>query len=121
MKLAAVMIGTDNPSRLGEFYEKVFGPAGMRQGDWYGFDVGGNYFMVGSHSEVHGSSKEPQRVIVSFQSDDVAGDFEKVKSCGATVVAEPYLPDAENNPNTWLATLADLDGNYIQLSSPWNS
>jgi predicted enzyme related to lactoylglutathione lyase len=121
MKLSGIMIGTENPSKLGEFYEQVFGPAGMREGDWYGFDLGGTYFMIGSHSEVHGLSKEPARMIVSLQSDDVAGDFEKVKSCGATVVAEPYQPNAENNPNTWLSTLADPDGNYIQIASPWNA
>ena len=121
MEIMGVMIGSENPTSLGQFYEKVFGPAAMHEGDWYGFDLGGVYYMIGSHSEVHGTSKEPARVIVSLMSENVNDDFEKVKSCGGVVIAEPYQPNAEKNPNTWLATLADPDGNYIQIASPWNA
>ena len=43
-------------------------------------------------------------------------EFERIKAAGATVIKEPYeMGDA------WIATLADPDGNYFQLMSPWES
>jgi hypothetical protein len=32
-------------------------------------------------------------------------------------VAKPYKP--EEDKSNWLATLEDVDGNYLQLATPW--
>jgi hypothetical protein len=46
----------------------------------------------------------------------VLGDFERFKAAGAIVVAEPYgFGDGE--PAS-IATFADPDDNYFQLTSP---
>jgi predicted enzyme related to lactoylglutathione lyase len=119
MRLSEVMIGSENPNKLGEFYEKTFGKAGWKDDNWFGFAVGGGSLMVGPHSEVEGMSEEPARIMISVESDDLKADFEKFSSLGATVIAEPYQPSETDNPNVWLATLSDPDGNYIQLSTPW--
>lgn len=119
MKLIGVMVGTENAKVLGEFYTKIFGKPGWQEDDWYGFDIGGGNLMIGPHSEVHGQSSEPQRLMISFTCDDVKSEFERIKAVGAKVIAEPYLPDAKGSPDMWLATLADPDGNYLQLSIPW--
>lgn len=119
MKLSGVMLGSDNPKALGEFYTNVLGKPGWQQDDWYGFDIGGGSLMIGGHSEVHGKSQEPPRIMITFSCGDVKAKFEKWKAHGASVVAEPYQPDKDENPKTWLATIADPDGNYIQLSTPW--
>ena len=121
MKISGVMLGSDNPKGLGEFYTKVLGKPGWQQDDWYGFGESGSSLMVGAHSEIKGSAKEPQRIMMSFTVEDVKVEFERLKECGATVVAEPYQPDAANSPNMWLATLADPDGNYMQISLPWDA
>lgn len=115
------MLGSDNPKELGEFYTKVLGKPGWQQDDWYGFGDNGSSLMVGAHSEINGSSKEPQRIMISFTVEDVKAEFERLKECGATVVAEPYQPDATNSPDMWLATLADPDGNYMQIARPWDA
>ena len=121
MKSGGIMIGTQDSKKLEEFYTKVLGKPSMDDSEngWYGYDVEGSFLMIGPHSEVHGSSKEPQRLIYNFVSDDIKGEFERIKGCGAGVVAEPYQPDANNMPDVWLATLSDPDGNYFQLSTPW--
>lgn len=119
MKLSGVMIGSENPKVLGEFYNKMFGEAGWRQDDWYGYDVDGGSLMIGPHSAVKGTNSEPARVMITLIAQNVAEEFARMKGLGAKVVAEPYQPDAKNNPNTWLSTLSDPDGNYLQLSSPW--
>ena len=119
MKLIGAMIGSENPHKLGEFYTKVFGEPVWHQDDWYGYSVDTGSLMVGPHSEIHGSSNEPARIMLSLADSDVLSAFNKFKDCGATVVAEPYQPSAEESPNVWLATVADPDGNYIQISTPW--
>lgn len=119
MKLSGVMLGSENPKLLGEFYTKIFGEPGWQQDDWYGFDVGGNNLMIGGHSEVHGKNQDAPRIMIIINSDDVKTEFERMSGCGAKVIAEPYQPNKKENPNVWLSTLADPDGNYLQLSTPW--
>ncbi len=118
MKLSGVMLGSDNPKALGKFYTKIFGKPGWQHEDWYGFQVGSGNLMIGPHSEVKGKSNNPERIMFTFDSDEVKADFAKIKNAGATVIAEPYLP-SEDNKDMWLATLADPDGNYFQLATPW--
>jgi predicted enzyme related to lactoylglutathione lyase len=120
MKLSGVMIGSEQPKVLGEFYTKVLGEPGFQQDDWYGFHVDGGNLMVGSHSEVKGSNKNPERIMFNFETDEVVKEFERIKGLGGTVVAEPYHPSKDDD-TIWLATLADPDGNYFQLATPWKS
>jgi len=39
-----------------------------------------------------------------------------MRDAGAIVVREPY--SFEGFPDSWIATLADPDGNYFQLMTP---
>lgn len=115
LNLNSIMVGTSQPKVLGEFYEKVFGKKpDMQEGNWYGWQIGSTFFSVGEHSEVKGNSKEPQRVILNLETAEVKEEFERIKETGATVVKEPY-----EMQGMWIATLADPDGNYFQLMSPW--
>ncbi len=119
MKLTGVMLGTDNAEALGEFYTKILGKPEWQMDDWYGFDVDGGSLMIGAHSEVHGKSKDAPRIMITFNCDDVKTEFERMAGKGAKIIAEPYQPNKDENPKAWLATLADPDGNYLQLSTPW--
>ncbi len=119
MKLNGVMLGTENPKNLSDFYTKAFGEPVMQHDDWYGYSIGGGFIMIGPHSEVKGKTSEPARIMTMIESDDVQKDFESVKAAGAEVIAEPYQPNKDGSPDTWLATLADPDGNYFQLATPW--
>ena len=121
MKLSGVMLGTEDSKALGEFYTKVFGKPGWQQDTWYGFDIGGGTLMIGSHSEVSGKNDMPARIMMTLQSDDLQNECARIKELGAKVIAEPYQPDKEGSPDTWLATFADPDGNYFQLATPWKS
>jgi predicted enzyme related to lactoylglutathione lyase len=111
----SVMIGSEHPETLGEFYTVVFGrPADMKDGSWYGWQFGAAWLSIGEHSEVKGQATEPQRVILNLEARDVQGEFDRIKAGGATVVREPY-----ELQGMWIATFADPDGNYFQLTSPW--
>lgn len=113
----SIMIGSSNPKALAKFYEKVFDKApDMADGDWAGWQVGSCFFNIGEHSEVKGKAKEPQRIILNLETDDVKEEFERIKKIGATVIKEPY-----EMQGAWIATFADPDGNYFQLMTPWES
>lgn len=118
MKMSSVMLGTEDSKKLADFYTKVLGEPGWHEGDWYGFDAG-IYVMIGTHSEVKGSNQSPGRIMMAFDADDIHKEFDRIKAAGAKIVAEPYQPSKDDNPDAWLATFADPDGNYFQLATPW--
>lgn len=119
MNLNSIMLGTEDPVRLADFYTKVFGEPVWKdeENQWFGYKVGTGFLSVGPHSEVKGRNKEPGRIILNCQTKDVRGQFERIKALGTEVVAEPYQPGGAEG--MWLVTFADPDGNYFQLATPW--
>ena len=116
LNLNSLMIGTSQPKVLAAFYEKVFGrPADMIEGDWSMWQAGNCALSVGEHSEVQGQAKEPSRIILNLETKAVKEEFERLKTLNATIVKEPY-----EMGGGWIATLADPDGNFIQLMTPWD-
>lgn len=118
MKLNNIMMGSENPKKLADFYNKVIGDAAWHDGDWYGYQLGGG-LLIGPHSEVKGKNKTPGRIMIGFETKDVKAEFARIKELGGEVVAEPYNPGEDKS--LWLATIADPDGNYLQLASPWEN
>ena len=115
LSLNNVMIGSAQPEVMGEFYTQVLDrPSDMKDEGWYGWRVGASWLSIGQHSEVKDQAKEPQRVILNFETPQVQEEFERCKAAGAKVVKEPY-----ELQGMWIATFADPDGNYFQLMSPW--
>jgi predicted enzyme related to lactoylglutathione lyase len=119
MNFNSILIGSADPQRLVDYYTKVLGTPGMSDGGYTGWQVGSGFVTVGPHDQVHGSNPEPGRLIWNIESADVKADFDRMKAAGATVVREPY--SFEQFPNSWIATLADPDGNYFQLMSPMDA
>jgi predicted enzyme related to lactoylglutathione lyase len=119
VNLTGVMVGSDNAKGLAEFYTKILGSPQWsdEENDWYGYTVGNGSIAIGPHSEVSGKNQSPGRIMLSFETEDVKGEFDRIAALGAQVVAEPYVPGGA--PDMWLATFADPDGNYFQLSNPW--
>ncbi len=120
LNLNSVMFGSSNPKALAAFYEKVLGKKpDMTEGDWYGFGAGSCFLSIGSHKKVIGLSKNPERVIINFETSEVEKEFKRMKDLGAKVIAEPY--HMSEGDAGWIATCADPDGNYFQLMSPWDA
>jgi predicted enzyme related to lactoylglutathione lyase len=115
LNLNSIMIGTSQPAVLGEFYEKVFGrSADMMEDGWYMWQAGSCSLSIGEHSEVKGKAKEPSRIILNLETKQVKEEFERLKNLNATIIKEPY-----EMGGGWIATLADPDGNFVQLMTPW--
>jgi predicted enzyme related to lactoylglutathione lyase len=127
LSMTTVMIGSESPERLVDFYTKVLGDPSWKDGGFVGWQAGPGMLFIGAHSEVKGRSETPGRIILNFETSDVATEFDRIRELGADVVQEPYQPgdggdsgsgDSGSGGEFWLATFADPDGNYFQLASP---
>jgi predicted enzyme related to lactoylglutathione lyase len=118
MDFNSILIGSEDPGRLVEYYTRVLGEPGFTDGDYTGWQIGSGWVTVGPHSQVKGKNAYPGRIIWNIESDDVQADFERMKAAGAIVIVEPYEFEAEATGNPRIATLADPDDNYFQLMSP---
>ena len=115
MNLNGILIGSEDPGRLKEYYSRLFGEPGWAEGGYSGWQIGNGFLSVGPHDQVTGANAQPGRILWNVESDDVRADFDRLKAAGATVVREPYQPGEA--PEAWIATFGDPDGNYFQLVS----
>jgi predicted enzyme related to lactoylglutathione lyase len=120
MNLNSVLIGSEDPKPLVEYYSQVFGPPSFEGGDFRGWQIGTGFLTIGPHDKVKGKNAHPGRVIWNIETPDVRAEFERLVAAGATVVQEPYDPNREDEalPEMLIATFSDPDGNYFQLLSP---
>lgn len=113
----SILLSSENPKKLTDFYKKVFEKKPDMDEDKYsGFLVGSCFFSIGPHDKVHGKNSNPERVLFNFETKDVKKEFERIKGLGGKVVAKPYQMEGWDG---WIATFADPDGNYFQLMTPW--
>ena len=118
MDLNGLLIGTENPDKLKDYYTKLFGKPGFDEGGYFGWQIGSGLLTFGPHDQVKGKNTTPGRIIWNITAADVQAEFKKLKAAGATVVKEPYeMGDAPGQKVT-IATLTDPDNNYFQLMSP---
>jgi predicted enzyme related to lactoylglutathione lyase len=119
MNFNSILIGSEDPQRLADFYTKLFGKPGWDDGGYTAWMIGTGSITVGPHDQVKGKSAHPGRLIWNIESTDVKGDFERLKAAGATVVREPYsMGDTPEATEMAIATFSDPDDNYFQLMSP---
>jgi predicted enzyme related to lactoylglutathione lyase len=116
VNLNSILIGSENPKRLADYYTRLFGKPGWDEGGYTGWQLGTGFVTVGPHDQVKGRNAQPGRLIWNIESTDVKADFARFKAAGATVVREPYNPGEA--PEGLIATFADPDDNYFQLVSP---
>lgn len=119
LSLNSLMIFSPDPEKLKDFYQKVLKKSPeMDEGGYYGFVAGNTFLGIGPHDKVKGTSPNPERIMLNFDTSEVQDEFERIKGIGAKVIAKPYQMEGSD---AWIATLADPDGNYFQLTTPWKA
>lgn len=117
LKLDGLLLSSENPQILCDFYQKVLEKEPeWTGGEFKGWQVGESYLTIGPHSDVKGRNADAPRIMFFLTTDDVEGEYKRILELGAKSIAKPYHP--EEASDMWLATLEDPDGNYFQLSSP---
>jgi class 3 adenylate cyclase len=117
LNLNSILIGSEDPQRLVDYYSRLFGKPTWDEGGYAGWLIGAGGITVGPHDQVRGANTQPGRLIWNIETSDVKGDFERLRAAGATVIQEPYNPAAVE-ADVGIATFADPDDNYFQLVSP---
>ncbi|MFI5227185.1 MAG: VOC family protein [Candidatus Limnocylindrales bacterium] len=120
MNLNNILIGSEDPKLLTDYYNKLFGEPVWNEGGYVSWQIGAGGITVGAHDQVKGRNSQPGRLIWNVESSDVKGDFDRLKAAGAIVIREPYNM-GEEAPDVWIATFADPDDNYFQLTSPFQA
>jgi predicted enzyme related to lactoylglutathione lyase len=119
MNLNSILIGSEDPKRLAEYYTKLFGPPMYEDEGYSGWQLGTGWMSVGAHDQVKGKNASPGRILWNLETPDVKSEFDRLREAGAIVVQEPYVPGpSDGDVEMWIATLADPDDNYFQLMSP---
>jgi len=119
LKINSIILSSADPSALVDFYNKVFErEPDMKggQGQFSGWEENGTFLGIGPDDRIVGKNQEPSRVMFNLETDDVEGEFARIKARGAEVIAEPYSPS--DGAKIRLATFSDPDNNYFQLVSP---
>lgn len=121
LSFRSIMIFSEDPDKLANFYKEVFQKdPDMDEEEYKGFMVGSGFISIGPHDKVHGKNSNPERIMINLETKEVKEEFERIKQIeGVSIIAEPYEMGDENM-KAWIATLADPDGNYFQLMTPWN-
>jgi len=89
MNFTGILIGSDDPQRLADYYRKLFGDPAFEDGGYTTWMMGSGSVSIGPHSEVHGKNAAPGRIIWNIESDDVKADFDRWQAAGAIVIKEP--------------------------------
>lgn len=117
--IEGIMLSSASPTKLAKFYESLGIEIGQ---EWEMGDEGepffemrldkGSGFYIAPHSKVKGKAKDPHRIIVNFEVDDIDAMVKKAKSIKAKLIQDIYHIEGYGQ----VATFADIDGNLFQLA-----
>src|SRR5437867_2919583 len=106
-----INVNSEQPEEMIAFYRDVVGLATNPDIAPGAFAVGSTTFLIEGHSEIKGSTKEPQRVLMNFVVQELASEQERLEAQGVT-----FTRKAADEPGVGLfSTFIDPDGNYCQL------
>ncbi|MGH7304914.1 MAG: VOC family protein [Candidatus Rokuibacteriota bacterium] len=112
--LAGVLIWTqaERFPAMARFYRDTLGltPRSAKS-DFINFDWSGVRLSVGVHDRVRGASREPLRIMLNLTVADIRAAHARLTRAGVAFSREPTREDWGG----WVATLADPDGNVLQL------
>src|SRR5262245_2673720 len=110
--LRGASIWSENLNNLLPFYRDQLGL--KVAADTPGFlvlgDLAGTTLALGTHSQVRGRNADPARHMVSLTTDDVDGDYKRLRDAGVEFIETPT-----DYSTVRLATLKDPEGNLVQL------
>ena len=90
MDFNSILIGSENAERLAEYYTKLLGAPAFSDGGYTAWQIGIGLGHRRPALRGQGQQQAPGRLIWNIESEDVKGDFERLKAAGAIVVREPY-------------------------------
>jgi predicted enzyme related to lactoylglutathione lyase len=105
--IGSLLVGSSNVDAMKDWYRRAFAVTENQMG---AFEFGPVQFFVEEHTEVSGPTKEPARVIINLDVDDCRGIEAHLEQMGVT-----WVRKVEQMPFGLIGTVADPDGNYVQI------
>ncbi|OGH16464.1 MAG: hypothetical protein A3C30_04715 [Candidatus Levybacteria bacterium RIFCSPHIGHO2_02_FULL_40_18] len=117
--IESVLLGSANATKLAKFYREVVGLEQTMEFEYgeegekgYEFALkGGSGFYINDHSKVKGKNKNPERMIINFEVDDIEKEAKRLKRAKVKVQQDIYHIEGYG----LIATFVDPDGNFFQL------
>src|SRR3989344_1361043 len=117
--IESIILFSESAKRLAKFYREVVGlkqtmaaEMGENNENYFGFKIGkGPELGVMDHSKVKGTNKNPERMIFNLEVDDIKKEAKRLIKAKAKKIQDIYHVEGYG----YIATFADVDGNYFQL------
>lgn len=110
--IAGIVIWTNNLAEMAAFYRHTLRmPVHSERPYFVAFEWGDMRFSIGTHSEVHGRTTEPHRIMVNLATSDIHALHERLVSAGVHFIRPPE----REHWGGMVATFQDPDGNLLQL------
>jgi predicted enzyme related to lactoylglutathione lyase len=114
--LRKVVLGSRTPRRAGAWYRRALGlpdaGAGSKAGDEV-LTAGDVELHIVYRPHVAAAATEPIRAVLNFVVDDIRAVEARLVAMDAIWVRE-----VERTPSGMIATVLDVDGNYVQIIEP---
>lgn len=115
--ISTTLIWSENYEALANWYKEKLGLSTIEEihhpnDTGTGLAVGDSYLWIGKHSEVHGKSKDPYRMMFNISVDSVEEAYNELKAKEVEFIAEPFKAFTFDS---YFATFKDLDGNIVQF------
>ena len=117
--LESAMLGSQNAKKLAAFYKEKVGlklgmvaEMGSKGEELYQLKVGkGPDIYIVDHSKVKGTNKNPDRIILNLEVDDIEKETARMKKAKVKPVKDTYHVEGYG----WISTFKDVDGNLFQF------
>ena len=113
-----VLLSSENARKLADFYREKVGlelaeeyEMGDKVENYFDFKMKGAGFGIMDHSDIKGKAKDPKRLLINIEVDDIDKEVARLKKNKVKVIQDKYHVESYG----WIATFEDLDGNYFQL------
>ncbi len=116
-KISAILIWSEDYEALSKWYMEKLGASIIEEihhpnDTGVGLSIGESYLWIGKHSEVHGKSKDPYRIMFNITVDSVSQTYKELVGSGVEFIADPFKAFTFDK---YFATFKDLDGNILQI------
>lgn len=117
--IESILLFSEKAKKLAKFYREVVGlkqsyeaEFGENNEELFGFKIGkGPELVVMDHSKVKGKNKNPERIIFNLEVDDIKKEAGRLTRAKVKKMQDIYHVEGYG----YIATFADVDGNYFQL------
>jgi predicted enzyme related to lactoylglutathione lyase len=107
LSLGSILIGSSNVEEMKSWYRRAFDAEENAMG---ALTLGAVQLFIEPHSEVSGPAREPARVILNLDVTRCGAIVDHLRSLGTR-----FVRPLEPMPFGLIATVADPDGNYVQV------